>query len=137
LDTVPVNDNLPAHRTGSADAELVHGCGTTDMKSGDAVLLHLAAQLTDPGYDLTFVFYDCEEVEAERNGLNRVERELPDWLDGDLAVVCEPSNAVVEAGCQGTMRVRVHAAGARAHTARAWMGDNAIHSIEPVLRRLN
>lgn len=136
LDTVPINDNLPAHRTGSGGEEFVHGCGTADMKSGDAMLLRLAAELTAPSYDLTFVLYDCEEVEAERNGLNRIERELPEWLDGDLAVVGEPSDAVVEAGCQGTMRVRVHTTGTRAHSARAWMGSNAIHAAEPVLRRL-
>ncbi|GAA4841396.1 succinyl-diaminopimelate desuccinylase [Saccharopolyspora rosea] len=137
LDTVPINDNLPSRRTGSGEDEHLHGCGTVDMKGGDAVMLHLAATLTEPRYDLTFVFYDCEEVEAERNGLNRIERELPEWLDGDLAVVCEPSDAAIEAGCQGTMRVEVRTSGKRAHTARAWMGENAIHAAEPVLRRLS
>ncbi|MEV0701615.1 succinyl-diaminopimelate desuccinylase [Saccharopolyspora sp. NPDC050389] len=136
LDTVPINDNLPLRRTGSGAEEVLHGCGTVDMKGGDAVMLHLAATLTAPRHDLTFVFYDCEEVEAERNGLNRIERELPDWLAGDLAVVCEPSNAAIEAGCQGTMRVEVRTTGARAHTARAWMGVNAIHAAQPVLQRL-
>ncbi|PKW14446.1 succinyl-diaminopimelate desuccinylase [Saccharopolyspora spinosa] len=136
LDTVPINDNLPLRRTGSGAEEVLHGCGTVDMKGGDAVMLHLAATLTEPRHDLTFVFYDCEEVEAERNGLNRIERELPDWLAGDLAVVCEPSNAAIEAGCQGTMRVEVRTTGTRAHTARAWMGLNAIHAAHPVLQRL-
>ncbi|TDD53645.1 succinyl-diaminopimelate desuccinylase [Saccharopolyspora elongata] len=136
LDTVPINDNLPVRRTGSGAEEVLHGCGTVDMKSGDAVMLHLAATLPEPRHDLTFVFYDCEEVEAERNGLNRIERELPEWLAGDLAVVCEPSNAAIEAGCQGTMRVEVRTTGARAHTARAWMGVNAIHAAQPVLQRL-
>lgn len=136
LDTVPVNDNLPVRRTGSGDEEVLHGCGTADMKSGVAVMLHAAATLADPKYDLTFVFYDCEEVEAERNGLGRIERELPEWLDGDLAVVCEPSNAVIEAGCQGTMRIEIELTGTRAHTARAWMGENAIHAAQPVLQRL-
>ncbi|MEV4731367.1 succinyl-diaminopimelate desuccinylase [Saccharopolyspora sp. NPDC049426] len=136
LDTVPINDNLPSRRTGSGDDELLHGCGTTDMKSGDAVMLHLAATLTEPRHDLTFVFYDCEEIEAERNGLGRIERELPEWLDGDLAVVCEPSNAAIEAGCQGTIRVEVRTTGTRAHTARAWMGENAIHAAQPILQRL-
>lgn len=136
LDTVPINDNLPSRRTGSGDDELLHGCGTTDMKSGDAVMLHLAATLTEPRHDLTFVFYDCEEIEAERNGLGRIERELPEWLDGDLAVVCEPSNAAIEAGCQGTIRVEVRTTGTRAHTARAWMGENAIHAAQPILQKL-
>ena len=132
LDTVPRNDNLPVRRTG----EHLHGLGTCDMKGGDAVMLHVAAAVTTPRHDLTFVFYDCEEIEAERNGLGRVERETPDWLAGDLAIVCEPSNAVVEAGCQGTMRVELRTTGARAHTARAWMGDNAIHALGDALARL-
>jgi succinyl-diaminopimelate desuccinylase len=136
LDTVPINDNLPHHRTGDGEDLVLHGCGSADMKSGDAVLLHIAATVPEPEHDLTFVFYDCEEVEAARNGLGRIERNLPEWLRGDLAVVCEPSNAVVEAGCQGTMRIEVRTSGARAHTARAWMGDNAIHAMGEVLRRL-
>ncbi|MBA8822931.1 succinyl-diaminopimelate desuccinylase [Saccharopolyspora lacisalsi] len=136
LDTVPINDNLPSHRTGSGDEEILHGCGTVDMKGGDAVMLGIAASLTEPRHDLSFVFYDCEEIAADRNGLNRIERELPEWLTADLAVVCEPSNASIEAGCQGTMRVEVRTHGQRAHSARAWMGENAIHAAEPVLRRL-
>ncbi|HEX3780486.1 MAG TPA: succinyl-diaminopimelate desuccinylase [Pseudonocardiaceae bacterium] len=136
LDTVPINDNLPHRRTGSGADLVLHGCGTVDMKSGDAVALHLAATLPTPAYDLTFVFYDCEEIEAARNGLGRIERELPDWLVGDLAIVGEPSNVGIEAGCQGTMRVEVRTEGQRAHTARAWMGRNAIHAMGEVLRRL-
>ncbi|PXY32414.1 succinyl-diaminopimelate desuccinylase [Prauserella muralis] len=136
LDTVPVNDNLPLTRTGTGDDEVLHGLGTVDMKGGDAVFLHLAATLPEPRHDVTFVFYDCEEVEAVRNGLGRIERELPGWLHGDLAVVGEPSNAVIEAGCQGTMRVELATSGARAHTARAWMGVNAIHALAEPLRRL-
>jgi succinyl-diaminopimelate desuccinylase len=132
LDTVPVNENLPVRR----DGEYLHGLGTCDMKGGVAVMLHVAATVTAPRHDLTFVYYDCEEVEAERNGLGRIEREDPTWLDGDLAIVCEPSNAVVEAGCQGTMRVELRTTGARAHTARAWMGVNAIHALGDALARL-
>lgn len=132
LDTVPVNENLPLRREG----DLLHGLGTVDMKGGDAVFLHLAATVTEPERDLTFVFYDCEEVDAARNGLGRIERELPDWLRGDLAIVGEPSNAVIEAGCQGTMRIEVRCSGKRAHTARAWMGVNAIHGLAEPLRRL-
>ncbi|MFJ6669634.1 succinyl-diaminopimelate desuccinylase [Actinosynnema sp. NPDC091369] len=132
LDTVPINDNLPSR----LEDGVLHGCGTVDMKSGDAVMLHLAATIADPRHDLTFVFYDCEEVEAVRNGLGRIERELPEWLHGDLAIVCEPSNGTVEAGCQGTMRIEVRTKGVRAHTARGWMGVNAIHAIGDALRRL-
>ncbi|HVW44471.1 MAG TPA: succinyl-diaminopimelate desuccinylase [Amycolatopsis sp.] len=132
LDTVPVNENLPLRREG----DVLHGLGTADMKGGDAVFLHLAATLREPRHDITFVFYDCEEVEAVRNGLGRIEREQPDWLRGDLAIVGEPSNAVIEAGCQGTMRVELRRTGRRAHTARAWMGVNAIHALAEPMRRL-
>ncbi|MBP2476444.1 succinyl-diaminopimelate desuccinylase [Crossiella equi] len=137
LDTVPIVDNVPHRRTGEGESLVLHGCGTVDMKSGDAVMLHLAATVTDPAYDLTFVFYDCEEVEAVRNGLGRIERELPEWLAADLAIVTEPSGAVIEAGCQGTIRVEVRTTGKRAHTARAWMGSNAIHAAAPILAALN
>ncbi|GAA4414425.1 succinyl-diaminopimelate desuccinylase [Actinokineospora soli] len=133
LDTVPVNGNLPLRRTPG----VLHGLGTVDMKGGVAVMLHLAATVVEQAHDTTFLFYDCEEIEAAANGLNRIEADLPEWMAGDLAVVCEPSNAVVEAGCQGTMRVEVRTKGVRAHTARGWMGENAIHALEPVLRVLS
>jgi succinyl-diaminopimelate desuccinylase len=132
LDTVPVADNLPSRRSG----DLLFGCGTSDMKSGDAVILHLAATVAEPAYDLTFVLYDNEEVEAERNGLNHLVRERPEWLDADLAVLMEPTSGRVEAGCQGTLRVRVDLYGTRAHSARSWLGVNAIHAAGPVLQRL-
>jgi succinyl-diaminopimelate desuccinylase len=137
LDTVPVNDNLPSRRSGTGDDAVLYGCGTVDMKGGDAALLNVAATVTEPRYDLTFLFYDCEEVEAERNGLNRIEGGRPEWLAGDLAIVGEPSNATIEAGCQGTIRVEIQVDGQRAHTARAWMGRNAIHAAEPILRVLS
>ncbi|MDQ3404649.1 MAG: succinyl-diaminopimelate desuccinylase [Actinomycetota bacterium] len=132
LDTVPLNNNLPVRHVDG----VLHGLGTVDMKGGDAVMLHIAAAVPEPKHDLTFLFYDCEEVDASRNGLGRVERELPDWMTGDLAIVCEPSNAMIEAGCQGTMRIELRTAGVRAHTARAWMGENAIHAIGDALRVL-
>ncbi|SFW42574.1 succinyl-diaminopimelate desuccinylase [Amycolatopsis australiensis] len=136
LDTVPENGNLPSRREGSGDDEILHGLGSVDMKGGDAVFLHLAATLPEPKHDVTFVFYDNEEVEAVKNGLGRIERELPEWLAGDLAIVGEPSNGAIEAGCQGTMRVELRFTGKRAHTARAWMGENAIHALAGPLRRL-
>ncbi|MGH8966144.1 MAG: succinyl-diaminopimelate desuccinylase, partial [Actinomycetes bacterium] len=132
IDTVPIADNVPSRRDGG----LLYGCGTSDMKAGDAVFAHLAAVLPEPRHDLTFVFYDCEEVEAERNGLGRIEREHRDWLAADLAILGEPTNGAVEAGCQGTLRVDVTVRGRRAHSARSWLGDNAVHKAEAVLRRL-
>jgi succinyl-diaminopimelate desuccinylase len=132
LDTVPVAGNLPSRR----DGDRLHGCGTSDMKSGDAVLLHLAATLPDPAYDLTFVLYDNEEVEASRNGLKRLVERHRQWLEADLAVLMEPTDGQVEAGCQGTMRVQVEVAGRRSHSARSWLGENAIHAAAPVLDTL-
>ena len=132
LDTVPIADNLPSRR----DGHLLHGCGTSDMKAGDAVFAHLAATVTDPRHDLTLVFYDCEEVESDRNGLGRIERDHPDWLHADLAVLGEPTNGTVEAGCQGTLRVEITTRGRRAHSARSWLGDNAVHAAATVLDRL-
>ncbi|MDP9444998.1 MAG: succinyl-diaminopimelate desuccinylase [Actinomycetota bacterium] len=133
LDTVPPHANFPSYRV---DDRLV-GLGTCDMKGGCAVGLRIAATLAEPNRDITFFFYECEEVEAERNGLNRLARSRPEWLAADFAVLMEPTSATVEGGCQGTMRVDVTARGVRAHSARSWMGENAIHKAAPILDRLN
>jgi succinyl-diaminopimelate desuccinylase len=116
---------------------MIHGRGTTDMKGGVAVALRLAHTVTEPVRDVTYVFYDKEEIEAVQNGLGRLAREHPDWLAGDFAVLGEPSRAQVEGGCQGTMRVEVRLTGKAAHSARSWMGVNAIHRAGPVLALLN
>jgi len=133
LDTVPAAGNVPGHR----DGDVLYGCGSSDMKSGDAVFLHLAATVADPAHDLTLVFYDCEEIEAAANGLGRIQRELPDWLRADVAVLGEPTGGLIEAGCQGTLRVVISTGGIRAHSARPWLGDNAIHKLSDVLGRLS
>jgi succinyl-diaminopimelate desuccinylase len=137
IDTVPIADNVPSRREGG----ILYGCGTSDMKSGVAVQLKIAAAVgaagaRTPAHDLTFVFYDCEEVEAARNGLGRIARERRDWLAGDFAVLLEPTDGVLEGGCQGTLRAVITLTGARAHSARSWLGDNAIHHAAPVLARL-
>jgi succinyl-diaminopimelate desuccinylase len=134
IDTVPVAGNLPSH----AEQDRLYGCGTTDMKSGVAVQLRLAATEPEPERDVSYVFYDCEEVEAARNGLLRLSRNSPELLEGDFAVLMEPSGGLIEGGCQGTMRAEVIAPGRRAHSARSWMGRNAIHeagAILDILRR--
>jgi succinyl-diaminopimelate desuccinylase len=133
LDTVPIADNHPSHR----DGDRLYGCGTSDMKAGDAMIAHLLATVTAPAHELTAVFYDCEEVEADRNGLGRVQRAHPDWLRADLAVLAEPTDGAVEAGCQGTLRAVIDTDGRRAHSARSWLGSNAIHAAGEVLDRLN
>jgi len=133
IDTVPAADNVPSRLVDGA----LYGCGTSDMKSGDAVFLHLAATVANPSHDITLVMYDCEEIESSANGLGRIERELPEWLRADVAILGEPSGGFIEAGCQGTIRVVVRATGTRAHSARSWLGDNAIHKLGKVLERLS
>jgi succinyl-diaminopimelate desuccinylase len=133
LDTVPANGNLPSR----LDGDILHGLGTCDMKGGVAIALMMAAAVPEPVRDITYVFYEGEEIAAEFNGLGRLARERPELLDGDFAILMEPSNAGVEAGCQGTMRADIRTAGERARTARAWMGSNAIHALAPVLDGLN
>jgi succinyl-diaminopimelate desuccinylase len=132
LDTVPLNDNLPSR----VDGTDLHGLGACDMKGGDAVILRLAAHLSAPARDVTYVLYEGEEIESEHNGLAHLAAQAPELLAADFAILMEPSNAVVEAGCQGTLRVDVTTYGERAHSARAWMGVNAIHLAAPVLDRL-
>ena len=132
LDTVPAAGNLPSR----LDGDLLYGLGSCDMKGGVAVMLRLAATVAEPVRDATYLFYEAEEVEAEFNGLLRLARTSPDLLVGDLAVLLEPTSAGVEGGCQGTLRVEVRVPGRRAHTARAWMGENAVHAAAPVLERL-
>jgi succinyl-diaminopimelate desuccinylase len=133
LDTVPLNDNLPAR----LEDGVLHGLGTCDMKGGVAVMLKLAATVPAPNRDLTFLFYEAEEIESEFNGLHLLSQSNPDLLLADFAILMEPSDAVIEAGCQGTLRVDVTTRGERAHSARSWMGVNAIHRAGAVLDRLN
>jgi succinyl-diaminopimelate desuccinylase len=136
LDTVPVADNLPTRLEGEGADAVLWGRGTVDMKGGVAVQLALAAALAEPTRDITWVFYDHEEVDASLNGLGRVAREHPEWLTADFAVLCEPTNAGLEGGCNGTLRAEVRVPGVAAHSARAWTGANAIHATAPVLARL-
>jgi succinyl-diaminopimelate desuccinylase len=140
LDTVPIADNVPAELREADGVQRLYGCGTSDMKSGDAVMLRLAGLFgvpgAEPAHDVTFVFYDNEEVEAVKNGLGRVARERRGWLYGDLAILLEPTDGEVEGGCQGTMRARLETKGRRAHSARSWLGLNAIHGLAGALAAL-
>ena len=132
LDTVPVAGNLPSWIEG----DRVYGRGTADMKGGVAVALAVAAELTEPRHDVTWIFYECEEIEATRNGLGHLARSHPEWLAGEFAVLMEPSSARVEGGCQGTTRITIGLRGTAAHSARSWLGHNAIHDASDVLDRL-
>jgi len=133
IDTVPIAGNVPSRLD---EDGVLWGCGTCDMKSGVAVQLRIAATVPAPNRDLTFVFYDNEEVAGHLNGLKHVAEAHPDWLAGDFAVLLEPTDNEVEGGCQGTLRVFLKTKGERAHSARAWMGSNAIHAAAPILARL-
>jgi len=132
IDTVPVAANLPSR----LERDVLYGCGACDMKAGVAVQLRLAAMVPEPNRDVTYVFYDCEEVEAERNGLLRISRSHPELLAGDLAVLMEPTGGVVEGGCQGTMKAEIRTRGKRAHSARSWLGVNAIHEAGRIIDAL-
>lgn len=139
IDTVPLADNTPHRLTSSPSGEILHGCGSVDMKSGLACYLHAFATLAQPGkaaHDLTLIAYEGEEVAQEFNGLYHLERDHPELLQGDIALLGEPSGAIIEAGCQGTIRVFVDAHGTRAHSARSWLGHNAAHDLAGVLTRI-
>ncbi|MFZ6004984.1 MAG: succinyl-diaminopimelate desuccinylase [Actinomycetota bacterium] len=132
-DTVPANGNADARIEG----DLLWGLGAADMKGGLAVMLALAETVPAPAVDVTWVFYAGEEVAAAHNGLGHLMRDRPDLLKGDVAILGEPTRGEIEAGCQGTMRFEVTVRGARAHTARPWMGRNAVHRLGAVLRAVD
>ena len=129
LDTVPAQGNEEAR----VDGDTCAGLGAADMKGGLAVMAHVAEVLTASPYDLTFLFYSCEEVDMRFSGLVQLAELRPDLLEGDVAILGEPTNCLVEAGCQGNLRAEVSLGGVRAHTARPWMGANAIHRLGAVL----
>ncbi len=146
-DTVPIADNVPSSRRvvpasgpdNTSGIDTLFGCGAVDMKSGLAVYLHtFAALAADPALtrDLTFIAYEGEEVATHFNGLGHLQQHHPEWLEGDFALLGEPSNGVVEAGCQGSIRMKVIGHGERAHSARAWLGRNAVHVLAPVINRI-
>ncbi|MCE7482801.1 succinyl-diaminopimelate desuccinylase [Microbacterium profundi] len=137
IDTVPINDNVPTREVDIDGAPYLWGRGTVDMKGGVAVQLKLAAELTAPVVDITWMWYDNEEVAASLNGLNLLAADRPDLFAADFAILGEPSNGQVEGGCNGTLRAIVRTHGVRAHSARAWIGENAIHRAAPILSRLS
>ncbi|TPF92589.1 succinyl-diaminopimelate desuccinylase [Bifidobacterium sp. UTBIF-68] len=156
IDTVPVIDNFPPRwlepgdplirediAKAHPDERVLWGRGATDMKASDSVMLYLAAALdgsssgSTPKTNLTYVFYDHEEVAAEKNGLRKVVEAHPDWIQGDFAIIGEPTSCGIEGGCNGTIRFDVITHGVAAHSARAWMGENAIHKAADILNRLN
>ena len=132
-DTVPANGNAAPRREGTT----LWGLGTADMKGGLAVMIELALAVPEPAVDVTYVFYAREEIAAKESGLEELFVERPDLLEGDVAILGEPTDGEVEAGCQGTLRLEVTLAGERAHSARPWMGRNAVHRLGPLLSLLD
>jgi len=146
IDTVPLTMdpdsgaalNLPSTRIAEGGEEVLYGRGTVDMKGGVAVQLRIAQQLASPNRDLTFVFYEGEEIDSRFNGLLHIEQQRPHLIDdADFAVLLEPTSAAVEGGCKGTLRAQVSTKGIASHSARPWKGHNAIHDAAEILRRLN
>ncbi|MFC4223362.1 succinyl-diaminopimelate desuccinylase [Lysinibacter cavernae] len=133
LDTVPVNNNLPTRYETIDGVEYLWGRGTVDMKAGVAVQLKLAVELVAPTVDITWMWYDHEEVDSDLNGLGRLARNRPDLFVGDFAILGEPSNSAIEGGCNGNVRVELRTFGKRAHSARSWVGENAIHKAANIL----
>ncbi|MFO7690316.1 MAG: succinyl-diaminopimelate desuccinylase [Cryobacterium sp.] len=133
IDTVPLNDNLPTRYETRSGVDYLWGRGTVDMKAGVAVQLKLAAELVAPAVDVTWMWYDHEEVSDDLNGLGRLARNRPDLFAGDFAILGEPTNSRVEGGCNGNLRVEIRTRGLRSHSARSWVGDNAIHAAAPIL----
>ena len=136
IDTVPLNGNLTSRYETIDGIDYLWGRGTVDMKAGVAVQLKLAAELADPIVDVTWIWYDHEEVSEAKNGLNRLSQSRPDLLRGDFAILGEPTRSQIEGGCNGNLRAEIRTRGLRAHSARAWVGDNAIHRAAPILERL-
>jgi succinyl-diaminopimelate desuccinylase len=118
------------------DATRLRGLGAADMKGTLAVMLSLAIELDHPALDLTWLFYAREEVDRAESGLLEVAAVAPELLEADVAILGEPTSAAVEAGCQGTLRLEVRLGGVSAHTARPFMGRNAIRRLALVLAAL-
>ena len=137
IDTVPVAGNLPTKLMSFEREQVIWGRGSVDMKAGVAVMLKLAATVTEPVVDVTWVFYDHEEVEAAKNGLGRLMRNHRNLIQGSFAILCEPTSATVEGGCNGTLRAELVFRGTKAHSARPWMGENAIHKLGAALEFLS
>ncbi|WP_382304965.1 succinyl-diaminopimelate desuccinylase [Herbiconiux sp. UC225_62] len=136
IDTVPLNANLPTRYETIDGVDYLWGRGTADMKAGTAVQLKLAAELVAPTVDITWMWYDHEEVSNELNGLTRLAANRPDLFAADFAILGEPSNSQIEGGCNGNLRAEIRAYGLRAHSARSWVGDNAIHKASTILDTL-
>jgi succinyl-diaminopimelate desuccinylase len=133
LDTVPAQGNLP----GRIDGGAVHGLGTSDMKGGVAVMIELARGLpAEPELDAAFLFFPREELSQEESALPAVFAEAPLVHEAELAIVLEPTDNTVQAGCVGNLNAELAFHGRSAHSARPWLGVNAIDRAVAGLARL-
>jgi succinyl-diaminopimelate desuccinylase len=120
LDTVPLQGHVGAR----VEADRVHGLGSTDMKGGLAVMIHLIEAL---GPDrVACVFYAGEEGPLSGNQLGQILTDASWLVAASAGIVLEPTNQALEAGCQGSINADVTFTGEPAHSARPWLGDNAI-----------
>jgi succinyl-diaminopimelate desuccinylase len=123
-DTVPEQEN----GTASVHGERIHGLGASDMKAGLAVMVHLleARKIIDGPYDVVGVFYDKEEGPSADNGLEDVLDSVPWLADAAFSIVLEPTDLNLELGCNGAMNADIVFTGHAAHSARPWLGENAV-----------
>lgn len=130
-DTVPLQGHVGARIEGGR----LHGLGATDMKGGLAVMVHLLEDL-GTGY-LVGVFYAGEEGPLSGNDLGMILDEIPEMLQAEAAIVMEPTNREVHAGCQGSINARVGFVGEPGHSARPWRAENAVTKAGPFLTMMH
>ncbi len=125
-DTVPAQGNLPGHLEG----EWVRGLGASDMKAGLAVMLELARALgsmSEASVEPWFLLFGQEEMALEASLLPKIFAACPFLSEVDLVLMMEPTANTIQAGCLGNIIARLEFDGVAAHSARPWLGKNAIH----------
>ncbi len=134
LDTVPAQGNIP----GRIENGAVHGLGASDMKGGVAVMVELARWAADAAlaYDLAFLFFPREELGPDENPLPALFDAVPLLTEPSLVVVLEPTDNTIQAGCVGNLVARAVFEGRSAHSARPWLGVNAIRLAVEGLREV-
>lgn len=133
LDTVPAQGQPPARVEGGR----LHGLGASDMKAGLAVMIHLLEAVESDRHDVIGVFYSGEEGPSAGNALEPL-LTGHDWLaEAGFAVVLEPCDGEIQIGCNGVVNAVVTFRGHAAHSARPWLGDNAITKAGRWLSRMH
>ncbi len=126
LDTVPSQQNLPGQLTDG----VVGGLGASDMKGGLAVMIEIAHAWADlrstTAFDLGLLFFPREELPASESALPEFFDSVPRVHEADLAILLEPTDVTIQAGCLGNLNARIHFHGVSGHSARPWAAENAI-----------